>query len=300
MTLSLLWIPATLLAAAAQTVRNATQRSLSDAIGVVGATQVRFVFGLPFAVLFLGLACLLARALPPVPDATTLWWCLGGSIAQIVATGLMLATMQERSFAVTTAYTKTEPVQVAVFAALFLGEPLGALSFGAVLTATAGVMLVSFKQGQAVLGSGLRPLVMGVMAGGLFALAAVCFRGAILALDSGVFFLRASTILVCGLALQSAILITYLGITNRAALTGSLRVWRPSLKAGFLGALASQFWFIGFSLTAVANVRTLALVEVFMAQVLSRRLFAETVSRREMIGMAMIMAGVGAILAMAI
>jgi drug/metabolite transporter (DMT)-like permease len=79
-------------------------------------------------------------------------------------------------------------------------------------------------------------------------------------------------------------------------LTGPFRVWRRSLFAGFLGALASQFWFIGFSLTAVANVRTLALVEVFMAQAASRRLFAETTTRREQLGMAMIAAGVGVIL----
>ncbi len=297
---SFLWVPVTLMAAGAQTLRNATQRSLTQAIGVVGATQVRFVFGLPFAFMFLGLACLVSGSAPPLMTVASFWWCLGGAVAQILATGLMLATMKERSFAVTTAYTKTEPVQVAIFAALFLGDPLSPLKFAAIAVATLGVMLISFKPGASLRGAGFQPLMLGILAGAFFALAAVCFRGAILALDGGVFYLRASTILVCGLGLQSLMLVAYLMLHDRPALLGSFRVWRPSLFAGFLGALASQFWFIGFSLTAVANVRTLALVEVFMALVMSRRLFSEEVTRREYIGMALIAAGVGVILALAV
>jgi drug/metabolite transporter (DMT)-like permease len=298
--ISLLWVPATLIAASAQTLRNATQRSLTEAIGVVGATQVRFVFGFPFALLFLALAAMLAGSWPPAINQAAFLWSLGGAATQIVATGLMLATMKQRSFAVTTAYTKTEPVQVAIFAAIVLGDPLGLLKFAAVLVATVGVLMISFRKGESVLGAGLKPLMFGILAGAFFALAAVCFRGAILALDSGVFFLRASTILVWGLGLQSLMLILFLGIMDRVALTSSFRVWRQSLFAGFLGALASQFWFIGFSLTAVANVRTLALVEVFLAQAMSRKLFAETISRREIIGMALIALGVGVILMQAI
>ena len=49
----LLWIPFTLLAAAGQTARNAMQRELTAALGTVGATHVRFLFGFPFALVFL-------------------------------------------------------------------------------------------------------------------------------------------------------------------------------------------------------------------------------------------------------
>jgi hypothetical protein len=50
-----LWVIATLIAAAAQTARNAMQRSLIERLGTVGATHVRFLFGFPFACLFLTL-----------------------------------------------------------------------------------------------------------------------------------------------------------------------------------------------------------------------------------------------------
>lgn len=298
--LSLLWIPATLIAAAAQTARNATQRTLTDAIGVMGATQVRFVFGFPFAVLFLALACLIAGSGAPAMNQAAFFWSLAGAVTQIIATGLMLAAMRDKSFAVTTAYVKTEPAQVAVFAAIVLGDSLGPLKFVAVLLATAGVMLMSFKPGQNWLNAGWRPILLGLAAGSFFGLAAVCFRGAILALPEGAFYLRASTTLVWSLGLQALICIGYLGVTDRRALAGSFTVWRQSLFAGFLGALASQFWFVGFSLTAVANVRTLALVEVFMAQFASRKLFAERASLRELAGMAMIVAGVAIVLINAI
>jgi drug/metabolite transporter (DMT)-like permease len=294
--MTVIWIMATLAAAAAQTARNAMQRALTDAIGVVGATQVRFLFGLPFAVVFLAAACLLAGRAPPVVPTDALLWSLGGAVSQIVATGLMLAAMRDASFAASTAFVKTEPVLVAIVAALLLGDTLTPAKLGAIALATGGVILMGLKPGQNPLRSGARPLLLGVAAGGLFGLAAVCFRGAIISLPDGAFYLRASTILVVGLGLQTLILLIWLLATDRAALTASLRVWRPSLGAGFLGALASQFWFTAFSLTAAANVRTLALVEVFMAQAAARKLFRETPTAREMAGAAMIVAGVAGVL----
>ena len=41
-----LWVPCTLFAAAAQTVRNAAQRTLTDEVGALSATLVRFLFGI--------------------------------------------------------------------------------------------------------------------------------------------------------------------------------------------------------------------------------------------------------------
>ncbi len=85
-------------------------------IGVIGATQVRFLFGLPFAVVFLALACLFLRTTPPPIGWASLSYAAWGALAQIAATALMLATMRERSFAVVTAYTKTEPCRSRCFA----------------------------------------------------------------------------------------------------------------------------------------------------------------------------------------
>ena len=109
--------------------------------------------------------------------------------------------------------------------------------------------------------------------------------------------MRATTTLAWGLGVQTAMLLAWMLAFDRKALGGSFQVWRSSLGAGFLGALASQFWFIGFALTSAANVRTLALVEVLMAQAVSHKLFSQATSRREILGMSLIVAGVGLLLA---
>jgi drug/metabolite transporter (DMT)-like permease len=163
----------------------------------------------------------------------------------------------------------------------------------AILIATVGVVLMSVKPGMGLaLWRDGGSVATGLVAGALFGLAAIGFRGGILALPSGEFLIRATTILVVSLALQAGMLTLWLLAFDRAALVGSLRVWRTSLGAGFLGAFASQFWFIGFSLTSAANVRTLALVEVIMALAVSVVVMRQAVRTRQVVGMAVVMLGV--------
>jgi drug/metabolite transporter (DMT)-like permease len=295
--LTLLWIPATITAAAAQTARNAMQRHLTATLGTVGATQVRFLYGLPFGLLFLIIVLLATGAPVPTMNVRSIGFTVAGAVAQIVATGLMLAAMRDRGFAVTTAYTKTEPVQVAVFGLAVLGDPMTPLGALGCLVATAGVALMSWKPGAAAEASGWKPPAMGILAGAFFAIAAVGFRGGIVNLTDGSFLVRATTTLVLGLALQTALLVAWMLILDREALLKSIAAWRQSIFAGLMGAFASQCWFIAFALTSAANVRTLALVEVLFAQAMSKRVFAQDTSSREKTGMILIVVGVAALLA---
>lgn len=291
-----LWIPATLAAACAQTARNLLQRRLTETLGTLGATQVRFLYGFPFALLFLTLVCSALGRLPPRPDTDFIFFACGGAVSQILATALMLSAMRVQGFAVVTAYTKTEPVQVAVFAAAVLGEHVTGLTGLAIAIATLGVILMTRLPAGSAAGGRLRPALLGISAGAMFALAAVCFRGAILSLDDGGFLLRATTTLAWGLGIQTALLGAWLLLMRRDALFGSFREWRASMVAGFLGALASQFWFIGFSLTSATNVRTLALVEVLFAGMLSHKLLSRGMSAREVLSLVLVVGGVGLLL----
>jgi drug/metabolite transporter (DMT)-like permease len=278
-----LWIPATLAAAAAQTARNAMQRHLVESLGTVGATQVRFLYGLPFALMFLPLVLMLAGEPLPTANAGFLGFVAMGAVTQVAATALMLAAMRERSFSLVTAYIKTEPVQVAVFGLAVLGDPLTLTTTTAIVIATLGVLITSLKAGEtSAYVASARPVLLGIAAGAFFALAATGFRGATLMLE--------------GLAIQTALLLLWLMLFNRAALIGSFRQWRSSLLAGFLGALASQFWYIGFALTSAANVRTLGLVEVPMAYGVSYVVFRQKPSGRDVAGMALIVIGVALLL----
>ena len=179
--MSWLWVVFTLLAAAGQTVRNAMQRELTATLGTAGATHVRFLFGFPFAIVFLVVVMLAIGQALPQPGPIFWPWVLFGALAQILATALMLMAMSDRSFVVTIAYIKTEAVQAAVFGLIFLGDPVTLSMVVAIVVATAGVVLMSFKGGAPVQG-GLRPTLIGLAAGGAFALSATGYRGAILAL----------------------------------------------------------------------------------------------------------------------
>jgi uncharacterized membrane protein len=95
-----------------------------------------------------------------------------------------------------------------------------------------------------------------------------------------------------GLFVQVMLLSVYLWLRDPGVLRAIARAWRPSMLAGFLGALASQFWFLAFALATAANVRTLALVEVLFAQAISRFVFHQTTSPREAFGIVMIVIGV--------
>lgn len=291
----MLWALFTVAAAAGQTLRNALQRDLTARLGVVGATHVRFLFGFPFSLLFLGLMVAITGDVMPTVALSTLPIVAIAALAQIGATGLMLAAMKTKSFVVTIAYTKTEPVLVALFGLVFLGELLSAPMAAAILVATAGVLMTAWPKDGAG-GWSLPALALGLASAALFAISAIGFREAIRALPSGGFGIRASTILALGLAFQSAALTLFLVATDRPALRAIMKLWRPSLFAGFMGALASQFWFLGFALASAAEVRTLALLEVFFARLISGKMFSEKPSPREGLGLLLIILGVGLLL----
>jgi drug/metabolite transporter (DMT)-like permease len=290
-----LWVIFTLLAAAGQAARNAMQRELTAALGTVGATHVRFLFGFPFALIFLAVVLAVTGSAMPRPGPAFVPWILLGTLAQICSTATMLAAMNDRSFVVTIAYTKTEVIQAAVFGLIFLGDPLTVPIAVAILIATAGVWLMSFKGDMRVQG-GLRPTLLGLLSGAMLALSVTGYRGAILSLGRPDFVLAATFTLAVGLVLQSVLLTCYLALRDRAVLVEIARAWRPSLFAGFMGATASEFWFLAFALTSAANVRTLGLAEVLFAQGISYFIFKQATTRREALGMSLIVAGVALLL----
>jgi drug/metabolite transporter (DMT)-like permease len=285
-----LWAIFTVIAAFFQTLRNAMQRELTRSLGTVGATHVRFLFGFPFALVFL-IGLVLGTDVPLPKPSWTFWpWVIDGAFAQVAATALMLIAMGERSFVVTIAYLKTEAIQAAIFGLIFLGDPVTFPMMTAILMATAGVLIMSTKPGGMV--GGIRPTLIGLASGGMFALSAVGYRGAILDLHLDSFVMAATFTLVIGLAMQAVTLSLYLWLRDPAVLKAIVQSWKPSLFAGFMGALASQFWFLAFALATAASVRTLALVEVLFAQLVARVAFKQKTTAREAAGMVLVVAGV--------
>ena len=288
----MLWAIFTLIAAAAQTARNAMQRELTATLGTVGATHVRFLFGFPFALfVFLPGVMFFAGYSLPNPPAIFWPWVVAGAVTQIAATATMLSVMGERSFVVAYAYIKTEPVQVALFGLIFLHDKVTPLTAAAIIIATAGVIVISLKPGASQV-STTRSTVIGIASGALFALSAIGYRGAILSLHLPHFVMAATFTLAIGLVMQAAMLTLYLVLREPKVLGNIMRAWKPSLFAGFMGAFASEFWFLAFAIATAANVRTLALVEVLFAQGVTHLVFKEPTTNRELGGVVLVVLGV--------
>ena len=288
--MSFLWVIFTVVAAAGQTARNAMQRELTASLGSVGATHVRFLFGFPFALIFLAIVMTVNRQ--GLPHTDWRFWVsdVAGALTQIGGTALMLKTMTERSFVVTVAYLKTEPIFVAALGLVFLHDALTPGMVAAIVIATAGVVLISLR-GKVVDGGGIHSALYGLSAGGLFAVSAIGYRGAILSLHLPGYVMGATFTLAVGLVIQAAVLTAYLAIVDAKVLRAIFRLWRPSMFAGFMGSAASEFWFLAFALATAASVRTLGLIDVLFAQMVSHILFKQKTTAREAAGIALLVGG---------
>jgi drug/metabolite transporter (DMT)-like permease len=304
-TLSWAWMPITIAAALAQTLRNAAQRHLTGDLGPLGATLVRFFYGLPFALAWLfvtWLAIAPGVPLPPI-SAKFLAWTVVAAVSQIVATALLLRCMEEKNFALGVAYAKTEVVQIAVFGLVLLGDPVSAAAIAAILVASAGVILVSLPADSRSLAAVARAwtsraALLGLGSGAAFGMAAVGYRGAALALATPSLVLAAAYSLVWAQAFQTLLLGGYLAARQMEVVVAVLREWRVSMLAGGMGALGSACWFTAMAMEPVAHVRTLGLIELYFSYVVSRRVFRERLSRAEVTGFVLLAAGVLGIVAL--
>ena len=291
-----LWIPVTLWAAFAQTLRNAAQRSLTADLGTLGATLVRFLYGLPFAAMWLYAVHAFGHFDLPSPNRSFLAWVLFGAVSQIGATALLLKVMTERNFALGVAYSKSELIQVAIFGFVFLGDRVSGVVAIAIALGTAGVLMLAPANREHPLRALLagwtsRIALLGIASGAGFALSAVGFRGAALTLQGTPFLMAAACTLLTAQLLQTLLLGGWLVLRGREVVVRVLRAWRASLFAGFMGAAASAGWFTAMAIEPVAHVRTLGLIELLFSYIVSRRVFREHFARRELIGIALLTLG---------
>src|SRR3984957_388597 len=292
------WIPITLSAALAQTLRNAAQRHLTGDLGALGATLVRFLYGLPFAVIWLGIAWIAVAQSGAWPAITVpfLLWTVVAALSQIAATAFLLRNMEERNFAIGVAYSKSEIIQVALFGLLFAGDRLPPLAIFSIVIASIAVALLSLPTGNRSLaavarGWGSRSAAFGLASGAAFGMAAVGYRGAALSLATPSVVFAAAESLVWAQVFQTVLLGGYLVWRNARVVVAVIQAWRVSMLAGAMGAVGSACWFTAMAMQPVARVRTLGLVELYFSYLVSRRVFRERLGRAELVGLVLLAGG---------
>ena len=295
------WVPITVGAAASQSARTALQRHLKGRLSTNGASFTRFVFGLPFAAVYLALLVVGGVGRLPLPNGRFWTWVLVAAVGQIVATSLQIHVMAARTFATGVAYAKTEVMQAALFEMLFLGAVVTWLGAGGVALGTVAVMLMSLIRTDRPLRTFLAgwsepTALLGLAAGSLFGLAAVGFRGASVSLGHPSAFVAASFTLVVATATQTLIMGGYLALRERGELGRVFAAAPTGLLVGIASALGSACWFTAFTLQVAAYVRTLGLIELAFTLAISLYAFRERPSRAEVVGLALLGVSVAMVL----
>lgn len=292
-----LWIPITIAAAFAQNLRSAAQKHLKSKMGTTGATYVRFLFGMPFVLLVLAILVFGFGFRLPEPGARFYAWAVVGSIAQVAATFLLVHLFSFRNFAVGTAYSRTEPVQAAIFGLVLLGEGISSGVMVAIAISVVGVMLISvahLPMSLRNLGASLvsSTALTGLASGLLFGISAISYRAASVSLGGPNFVVQGTLTLAFVITLQVVVMTAWIAWREREEFSRIAIAWKPSLLAGLMGAIASLGWFTAMTLQNAAIVKALAQVEMLFTFAASVFFFKERINRMETAGCLLIVAGI--------
>lgn len=291
------WIPITIFAAFFQNVRTAMQKYLKDRLSTGGATYVRFLYGAPFALIYiLGLDQFTSLSIPTPNTEFGIFMAMGG-IAQILATGLLVSLFSLKNFAVGTTYSKTETVQAAIFGIVILGESVGLGGALAIAISFVGILLISMSSSSFTLrdflsGWTTKAAAYGLLSGAFFGISAVSYRAAALALGGEGAVMQAAFTLVCVLFFQTAVMTVYLPLREPGQLLKVLKAWRVAILVGLTGMLGSVGWFTAMTLQNAAYVRALGQIELVFTFIASYYFFKEKTNRIEATGIGLIVVGI--------
>jgi drug/metabolite transporter (DMT)-like permease len=297
MILSPIWLPVTLLAALFQCWRTALQQRLRGQLSINGAGVVRYLYGVPVAALYLGGYLAIFGGDIPSLSWRFLAFTLGGGVAQIIATNLLIMAFGFRSFAVGTAYSKTEVMQSAVLALLLLDEQFSALAWVGVAISLSGVLYLSLAgramTAREILAGTMQPAALcGLAAGFGFGMASVCIKAANFSLPTDDRILAALLTLFLMNGMQTLLQGAYLAWREPDELRKVFTTWRSSSWVGLLSASGSSCWFIGFATAPVGLVRAVGQVEILFTLLFSRFYLKEGLKRTEAIGALILVSGV--------
>ena len=290
------WIWITIGAALAQTLRFMAQKHLkSTRLSTSGATLARFLYSAPLVAL---LMCVYVQTTEQVfPSLSTRFWAfaLSGGLSQILATMCVVAIFAERNFAVGITFKKTEVLLTAIVGFLVLGDRITTGGALALIIGFLAVLILSDSSQKEGASRGIsrffnRAAGLGIASGIFFAISAIGYRGAVLALESpgGNVAFRAGLTLALVTAFQSLTMMIWMRLREPGQITEVLRSWRVAGIVGLLSMLGSYGWFSAFALMNAAYVFALGQIELIFSILVAVLVFGETISRREYLGIALL------------
>ena len=291
-----LWIPITIAAAFLQNLRSAMQRQLmarlSAPLSAEGASYARFLYAVPFITVYFVIVAKSSAQPMPAPHGEFMGYAVVGGLMQILATVCLIRSFAHGSFAVGTAYSKTETLQAVAVGFVMLGEVVTVLAGAGIAVSLVGVLFLSLggrSHTERWLGPGA---VYGIVSGSFFAVSIVAYRGAALSLDSLGFVAQAAYTQIWVTVFQAVVMGGYLWFRNAAELRAVLHAWRPGLAIGASGMAATACWFTAVALENAAYVRAVGQIELLFTFVASLLFFRERIHRFDGIGVALVAIGI--------
>ncbi|MCF6317396.1 MAG: EamA family transporter [Marinosulfonomonas sp.] len=287
------WIYITIAAAFSQNLRFMLQKHLkSTHLSTAGATFARFLYSAPLIAVMV-VVYMQWRGVDVPVIAFAFWaYVVFGGLGQIIGTMCVVALFAERNFAVGLMFKNTEVILAAVVGFIVLGEGLSAWGIVAILTGFIGLILLSDAPGRA--GPLLRRIInraagLGLLAGLSFAISAVAYRGAVLAVASEDVFLQANLTLAVVTAFQTCVLALWLSVRQAGEIGRVVAAWRVAGVMGIMSMIGSLCWFTAFALQTAAYVKGLGQVELLFGAVASYFYYHERSTRREVAGIVILL-----------
>ena len=290
------WVFITFFAALMQTARTSLQKSLIKYLPTEIITWIRFIFGLPFVILYIVILQSIGLQFPS-PSEIFIVYCLFAGLFQIIGTILLVSLFSHRNFAVSTAYSKTEAIQVAIIGSILFQEYLSIASSIAIILGMFGVVLISSSQQSIQLSTLLnglkhKPVLIGIASGTSFAFDALLIREAILLLNNDNPLTNAAITLLVILILNIIQLGTWILYKNKKMFHGISIYWKRSILVGITSAIGSIAWFTAFALTQAAYVKTVGQIELLFSIFVTQKIFKEGISRIEIISILFIVSSI--------
>lgn len=295
------WIPIAIASALCQTVRTAAMKVLNRHLSLMVSTYVRFLFGLPILCAYAAMVTILGGEGLPTLNWPFVVWTAASSLMQSTGTALLLILLTLRNFAVGGIFMKADLIFTALLGTALFSERISASGWLAIGLAFTGVVLIS--------------------------LARVPFKGIAWRTSLSAFLTERSTMVGLGVALTFAV--SYLSLREATLALAPASVWHRGAWAGllqallqvvFLGAwlllrepaglrkMADHFglaafvgtvsgagtitWFTASAMQNSSYVAAVAQIQVVFTLFISWLYFRERILPLELLGIAVIVAGV--------
>jgi len=286
------WIAFSIFAAFMQSVRTAGQKQLTSSLTPMSVTLVRYLFGLPFVIVYLlvlfgkqsGQEIVVAMS-----NTRFISFAVLAGIAQIVATVLLVKVFSFRNFAVGTSFAKTEALQTAMFGLVLFGTALSGWGWLAVLIGFIGILIVSVPKSREPWE--MKNVALGTLSGTAFSFTAIWLREASLSLNIDTLRSACMTLFFM-VSVQTLMCFVYSAVKETNQLSLIRARTGLALFVGLTSALGSIGWFSAMTLENPALVKSVGQVEFIFTLGITTLFFKEKISVREYVGMTLIVISV--------